>query len=115
MRVLDKRLVEIYRDKYGFEPYTEWINSLVDWKIKARIEQRLRRVEQGNLGDYKSLGGGIFEFRFDFGSGYRVYFGKKQEKLIILLIGGDKSTQKKDIISAKTYWDEYKEGKNEKV
>jgi putative addiction module killer protein len=113
--IVNKKTIEIYQDKYGFEPYIEWVDSLTDWKTKARIEQRIRRIEQGNLGDFKSVGDGVFELRFDFGSGYRVYFGQEKEKLIILLIGGDKSTQKKDIVLAKTYWQEYQGVKNEKA
>ena len=115
MAIVSKKIIEIYQDQHGFEPYIDWVNSCLDWKTRSRIEQRLRRIEQGNLGDYKSLEQGVFEFRFDFGPGYRVYFGKENEKIIILLIGGDKSTQKRDIALAKAYWQEYKEQKNEKT
>jgi putative addiction module killer protein len=75
--------------------------------MQARIEQRIRRLEHGNLGDYKSVGEGVYELRLDFGPGYRIYFGQKNETLVILLCGGDKSTQKNDIILAKTLWREY--------
>ncbi len=66
---------------------------------------RLDRIEKGNLGDSKSLGKGVFELRFFFGPGYRVYFGVRGTKIIVLLCGGDKHTQKKDIEAAYIYWD----------
>ena len=97
------------------EPFFEWIHRL-DRMDRARILSRLDRVEQGNLGDFKSLGEGLFELRFSFGSGYRIYFGMENCTLIILLTGGSKSQQKKDIKQAHQYWDEYKREKsNERV
>ncbi len=77
--------------------------------VRARIQNRLRRLEQGNYGDWKSVGQGIRELRLPFGSGYRIYFGEHKDQLIILLIGGDKSTQSKDIKNAQDYWYEYQE------
>ena len=71
----------------------------------ARIRKRLRRIEEtGNLGDYRSLGDGVFEFRLKFGSGYRIYFGTIGDNAIVLLRGGDKSSQFRDIEKAKTDW-----------
>ncbi len=72
--------------------------SLKDRKTQLKISERLRRVSLGNLGDYKSIGEGIFELRIDYGAGYRIYFGQEGNKIILLLCGGDKSTQKKDIL-----------------
>jgi len=69
---------------------------------------RLRKVEQGHLGDCKAVGKGISELRFFFGPGYRVYLGQASGKIIILLTGGNKATQTKDIKKAKAYWTEYK-------
>lgn len=77
--------------------------------MRRRILQRLRRVEVGNYGDYKSLKDGVFELRLMFGSGYRIYFAEQGETVVILLCGGDKSTQPKDIESAKNYWKEYQD------
>jgi putative addiction module killer protein len=99
-----------YSDSEGDEPFVEWWANLRDSEARNRISARIRRLEQGNYGDCKNLGGGIYELRLDFGPGYRVYFGKDQEidVIIILLCGGDKSSQKQDIIKARKHWEEYK-------
>jgi putative addiction module killer protein len=68
------------------------------------------RIESGNLGDYKSVGDGVMELRFDFGPGYRTYFGMEGKTLVLLLIGGDKGTQRKDIKRAQELWSEYLNG-----
>ena len=73
----------------------------------ARIQARILRFETGNLGDHKDVGEGVWEARLDFGPGYRVYFGKQGEELVLLLIGGDKSSQSKDIKRAKEFWSAY--------
>ena len=72
------------------------------------IEKRLTRVQLGNLGDHKALGDGISELRIDFGPGYRVYFGQDAGALVILLCGGDKSSQDADIRQARAYWADYR-------
>ncbi len=71
---------------------------------------RLDRLEQGNFGDCKAVGDGVLELRMDFGPGYRVYFAEDGPDVVLLLLGGDKSTQDKDIETAKTYWREYRKG-----
>ena len=109
MRVAQSRELEIYRDPNGQAPYTEWFESIRDLKMRARIQARLDRIESGNLGDYKSVGDDVFELRFQFGPGYRVYFGQIGNTIVLLLWGGDKSSQSRDIKRAKTYWQEYKE------
>jgi putative addiction module killer protein len=96
----------IYSDGTGKEPFTIWADALPG-KERARIFTRLDRIEAGNLGDYKSVGGGVYELRFHFGPGYRVYFGEMEEKIVLLLCGGDKSSQKKDVLTAKKYWIEW--------
>jgi putative addiction module killer protein len=96
-----------YTTEDGKEPFREWLNSLRDKTTIARIRSRLERVEQGNLGDIKAVGSGVSEFRFTFGSGFRVYFGQDGDSLIILLVGGDKSSQDKDIGLAQVYWTDY--------
>lgn len=83
------------------EAYSTWFAKLGDIQAKARIVARIRRVELGNLGDTKSVGGGVSELRIDYGPGYRVYFTKRGNTLVILLCGGDKKTQKRDIETAK--------------
>jgi putative addiction module killer protein len=68
---------------------------------------RLKRVELGNLGDHHGVGEGVYELRIDFGPGYRVYFGEDGKRLVVLLIGGTKKTQRRDIETAKRYWSDY--------
>lgn len=102
-----RKLVKIYQDQHGYEPLVKWLESIRDLTIRARISNRLRRLELGNLGDCKSLGQGIYEPRLHFGSGYRVYFGQN-DKTIILLYGGTKHSQFKDIKLAQKYWADYK-------
>jgi putative addiction module killer protein len=91
------RKVIIYADESGTEPFTEWLEGLRDTQGRRRILTRLRRVEQGNYGDYKFLQDGVYELRFAFGPAYRVYFGEEGDTVAVLLSGGDKSTQDKDI------------------
>ena len=82
------------------ETYDEWFYSLKDTQGKARINARLRRVELGNFGDAEPVGDFVSELRFFFGSGYRIYFIQHGDEIIILLAGGNKSTQQKDIDKA---------------
>ena len=103
------KTVESYATPEGRSPFNEWIRSLKDKKAIARILQRIDRVRLGNFGDCRSVGKGVFELRIHFGPGFRVYFGVANEQLIILLSGGDKSSQKKDIVTAQIYWKEYQE------
>ncbi len=96
-----------YITKNGKIPFAEWFNLLKDRKAKLKITERLRRASLGNLGDSKFVGKGVFELRVDYGAGYRIYFAQEEDKIILLLCGGDKSTQKKDILKAKEYWNDY--------
>ncbi|MGF2039407.1 MAG: type II toxin-antitoxin system RelE/ParE family toxin [Nostoc sp. CmiVER01] len=100
--------IRSYLSVNGINPFSEWFDSLRDIRAKAKIRARLDRVEAGNLGDCKSVGDGVFELRIDYGSGYRIYFGQQGSTVIILLCGGDKSTQDKDIAKAKEYWEDYR-------
>jgi putative addiction module killer protein len=92
----------------GRIPFDEWYFSLKDKRVRALVAARLLRIRTGNLGDVKSLGQGIFEFRIHFGPGYRIYFGKVNRTIIILLCGGSKNTQKRDIEIATDLWKRYK-------
>jgi putative addiction module killer protein len=83
------------------EDYRKWFDKLKDRNARARIDIRIRRLSLGNPGDVKALGEGVSELRIDYGPGYRVYFTKKGACLIILLAGGDKSTQVSDIEKAR--------------
>jgi putative addiction module killer protein len=80
--------------------YHDWFELLKDKRAKARIDVRIRRVSLGNYGDVKPVGKGVSELRIDYGPGYRVYFTQRGNVLVILLCGGDKSTQAKDIRQA---------------
>ncbi len=77
--------------------YARWFNSLRDRKARARIDVRIRRLSLGNPGDAKAVGEGVSELRIDYGPGYRVYYTQRGQRLIVLLAGGDKPTQKQDI------------------
>ncbi len=97
-----------YRRLDGKEPFTEWLNGLRDKAASAKIRIRLRRIEAGNLGDCEPVGEGVSELRVHVGAGYRVYFGRYGQMVIILLCGGDKSSQASDIKTAKSLWAEWK-------
>jgi putative addiction module killer protein len=101
--------VIVYQDKQGKEPFSEWIEGL-DIKAKDRVKERLVRIQGGNLGDYKNLDQGIFELRMFFDGGLRIYFGREGNEIILLLCGGNKKTQQRDIEKAKEYWKDYKNG-----
>lgn len=101
------KTVLFYQDAQGREPYTEWFRRLRDPQGKARIEIRLRRLATGLHGDYAPVGEGVKELRMFFGPGYRIYFGEEADNVVVLLCGGDKSTQEQDIQTAKAYWKEY--------
>ena len=107
-RAIIPKEVIIYANEDSSEPFTDWLNTLKDKQVVKRIQTRILRIEQGNYGDYKSLKDGVLELRFMFGSGYRVYFAEDDDRLVLLLLGGDKSSQKQDIEQAKIYWKEYK-------
>ena len=98
--------IEFYVQKNGRIPFEAWLQGL-DQKTHDRIMARLDRVQLGNFGDHKTVGGGVSELRFFFGSGYRVYYGIDQGKLVLLLTGGDKKSQNKDITRAQEYWNLY--------
>jgi putative addiction module killer protein len=106
------REIRNYQKADGKNPFAEWLDSLRDMRARVKIERRLQRVELGNLGDYRSVGEGVFELRIDYGSGYRVYFGQIGTTIILLLCGGDKSTQEQDIVTAKKYWRDYERSEN---
>ena len=82
------------------ERFTEWFDALRDPKTKARINARIFRLQQGNPGEHRELGGGVFELKLDFGPGYRIYCTRSGQTVTVLLVGGDKSTQSRDIETA---------------
>ena len=100
--------VEVYTPQQGKQPFTEWLNSLKDTQGANKILLRIRRIQLGNLGDHKFIADGVFELRMKFGQGYRVYFGKVEHRIIVLLCGGDKSSQERDIQQALQHWADYR-------
>jgi len=82
------------------EIFSKWLLKLKDIKGKVAVLRRIDRIKKGNFGDYKSVGLNVSELRITVGAGYRVYYTKKEDEIIILLVGGDKSTQSKDILKA---------------
>ena len=88
------------------EAFLEWLDALSDMKAQVRIAARLRQVEAGNLGDWKAVEGKVSEMRVDVGPGYRLYFAREGTIVIVMLAGGDKSTQKRDIARALRMWRE---------
>ncbi len=99
-------LLEYVTDN-GQIPFREWLEKLRDRQARARIRVRLNRIRLGNFGDCKSVGAGVSELRILHGPGYRVYFGRKDNTIVILLYGGHKKTQSRDIALAHRYWDDY--------
>ncbi len=103
--------IDYYATANGKLPFREWFEALSDIKAKKAIDTRLARLRRGNFGPCEPLGMGVLELKIDFGPGYRVYFGRTGNRIVLLLCGGDKSTQHKDIRSAHHYWQDYKEHK----
>jgi putative addiction module killer protein len=91
----------------GDSPFAHWFSGL-DTAAAAKVSVALARLEQGNLSNAKGVGEGVLEYRIDWGPGYRVYFGRDGEILVILLTGGAKKRQQRDIDAAKTMWADYK-------
>ncbi len=101
------KTIIVYQTAAGKEPFAEWLNNLRDATTRRRILKRLRSLEQGHYGDFKPVGGGVNELRFFFGAGYRVYFAEDGDTIVVLLCGGDKDSQPRDIQQAQAYWQEY--------
>ena len=97
-----------YQREDGWEPFSEWLNGLRDKMAQARIRLRLRQVEAGNQGDCEPVGEGVLELRVHVGAGYRVYCGRHGKTVVLLLCGGDKASQVRDIEQAKQLWTEWK-------
>lgn len=110
---INMKQILIYDLENGKEPFTMWLKSLKDNATQARIKSAILRLSNGNFGDLKKLNSDISELRLHFGSGYRIYFSELEKVIILLLYGGDKSTQSRDIINAGAYLKNYKERKND--
>lgn len=103
-----------YKTESGLSPFAEWFDILQD-DVAPRVLTAVQRMELGNFGDVKPVGEGVSERRLDFGPGYRIYFGRDGEKLVILLAGGTKKRQQKDIEAAQGHWADYKRRKREEA
>ncbi len=97
-----------YLTREGTSPFRIWLDGL-DVQVRARIQARVLRFETGNLGDHKAVGSGVWEARLLFGAGYRIYFGRAGRTVVLLLLGGDKASQRRDIRTAQRLWKDYLE------
>ena len=103
--------IDYYRTEGGRKPFKDWLEGLRDVRARAKVRVRLDRARLGNLGDRKHVGNGVWEMRIDHGPGYRVYYGIEGDSLILLLLGGDKDTQQRDISLAVGHWQDHQERK----
>ena len=105
-------MVEVleYLDRGGHSPFGAWSDRL-NKEAAAKVAAALARIQQGNFSSAKGVGAGVFEYRIDFGPGYRIYFGKDGERLVILVGGGTKKRQQDDIATALARWQDYKQRK----
>ena len=101
------QIVQEYITADGKNPFRDWLRNLRDVSARAKIRVRLNRVRLGNFGDAKAVGEGLCELRVPHGPGYRVYFARAGQTVVLLLCGGDKSSQVKDIKVAREYWLDY--------
>lgn len=99
--------VRHYITPAGADRFKEWLETLADQQAQARVQARVDRLERGLLGDVRSCGEGVWELRIDWGPGYRVYYARSGEQIILLLLGGDKRKQQADIEQAKEFWRDY--------
>ena len=106
MEAISRELVMLETPN-GKVPFEEWFNSVRNKSFQIAIDARLTRVADGNFGDHKSVGEGVFELRIPRGPGLRVYYGLDGPKIVVLIGGGDKSSQNKDISRAHKLWKEY--------
>lgn len=103
--------VLIYENGKGESPFKLWLSSVQDSLVLARIHMRILRIEEGNLGDYKHVGNNVYELRMTFGGGIRIYFGMVRKELVLLLLGGNKKSQRSDILKAQKLWLNYMENR----
>jgi putative addiction module killer protein len=106
---IHSRELRLYQQEDETSPFDLWLNKLRDREAKNRIRLRLQQVILGNLGDYKPVGDGFFELRIDYGPGYRIDFGQDGDTIVVLLLGGAKGSQDRDIAKAKEYWQDYEQ------
>ena len=106
--------VREYLDAKGNSPYAKWFDRL-NATAAVKVATATHRMEHGNFSNVKGVGAGVYEYRIDFGLGYRIYFGKDGDRLVILIAGGTKKRQAADISAAKAHWRDYKRRKRQEV
>lgn len=106
---MTERFIQKLELENGRVPFDDWFESLRDSKMRAAVDARLARVRAGNPGDCKAVGAGVFELRIHLGPGLRVYYGEQGKQLVVLLGGGDKASQARDISRAKQLWQQWLE------
>ena len=102
-----KKQIEYYSMPNGRIPFLEWFQTLKENHVRAVVDNRLNRVRAGNLGNCEAVGLGVFELKIHLGPGHRIYFSQIGHQVVLLLTGGDKASQRKDIAKAQEYWAEY--------
>lgn len=100
--------LEYYITETGEIPFKDWLEGLKDIHARAKIRVTLDRIRIGNFGHVRSVGEGVHELKIDYGPGYRVYYASAGKTIVLLLLGGDKASQSKDIVLAKKYWKDFK-------
>lgn len=101
--------VRHYLTAAGADPFAAWFAAMRDRQAQARVQARIDRLERGLFGDAEPCGEGVWELRIDWGPGYRVYYARSGERIILLLLGGDKRKQQADIKRAKEYWHDHEQ------
>ena len=107
MEIKERRIVLLELDN-GKVPFQIWFNALKDKVLQKAVDARIVRLSDSNFGDHKAVGGGVFELRIPKGPGLRIYYGLKGNDLVLVLGGGDKSSQQRDIQNAKRLWSQFK-------
>lgn len=107
--------IKVYETATGKCPFKKWINSLSDLEARVSIELRIDRLRVGNFGKNKSLRSGLYELKIGVGPGYRIYFSKVGQEIVLLLCAGNKQSQLKDIVKAREYLDDYKKCESKNV
>ena len=106
---MDSVEIRHYLTSAGTHPYQRWLDKLKDLRGRVTIQRRIDRIVNGNLGDHRFCRNGVWELRIQFGPGYRVYYGREGETVVVLLCGGSKRTQSTDINKAVGYWLDYQQ------
>ncbi|KPK17714.1 MAG: hypothetical protein AMJ62_01100 [Myxococcales bacterium SG8_38] len=104
--------VRVYQRPDGRCPFDDWLLALRDIRARARIRARIARLREGNFGDARPVGDGVHELRVHYGPGYRIYFAQEGRAVVVLLCGGNKATQPRDIARAKRYWRAHRNADN---